>query len=70
MSNGRIVGLVLLLVGAALIFYGIEAGDSLSSRFSRFFQGAPSDKSIWMLLVGVIAAAIGLTKLSSTRRST
>ncbi|MBL8840409.1 MAG: DUF3185 family protein [Planctomycetes bacterium] len=69
MGTGRIVGLALLIVGAGLIFYGIEAGDSLSSRFSRFFQGAPSDKSIWMLIVGVLCAVIGIAKLASSRRA-
>lgn len=69
MGTGRIVGLALLIIGAGLIFYGIEAGDSLSSRFSRFFQGAPSDKSIWMLIAGVVCAVIGIARLSSSRRA-
>jgi hypothetical protein len=27
---------------------------------SRFFTGSPTDKAVWMLIVGVAAAVIGL----------
>lgn len=67
MDNGRIVGLVLLVIGAALVFYGIQAGESLSSDFSKLFQGAPSNKSIWLTIAGALCAVIGLVKLVRRR---
>lgn len=56
----KIISLALLAGGIALIIYGINASNSLGSDFSRFFTGSPTDKSIWLLIGGIVAAAIGL----------
>lgn len=55
----RILSLALLIGGIVLIVYGINASDSLGSDFSRFFTGAPTDKTIWLLLGGTVAAVVG-----------
>jgi hypothetical protein len=55
------VSLALLIGGVILIIYGVSASDSVGSGFSRLFTGAPTDKTIWLLLGGIIATAIGLT---------
>lgn len=57
----RIVSLALLVGGVVLIVIGISATNSFSSDVSRFFTGSPTDKAIWMLIGGIIAAIIGLT---------
>jgi hypothetical protein len=62
----KIVSLALLIGGVALMIYGINATNSFGSDISRFFTGSPTDKAIWMLIGGVVAAAIGL---ASTLRS-
>lgn len=53
------IGIALLVVGIALIIYGIGASDSLNSDVSRTFTGAPTDKTLWLLLGGSAAAIIG-----------
>ena len=55
----RNISTVLLIIGVALIVYGIIAMDSFSSDVSRLFTGAPTDKSVWMFIVGVIAVVLG-----------
>jgi hypothetical protein len=55
----KILSIVLLAGGIVLIVYGVVASNSLGSDFSRFFTGAPTDKSIWLLVGGAIMAAIG-----------
>jgi hypothetical protein len=55
------VSLALLVGGVVLIIYGISASDSVSSGFSRFFTGAPTDKTLWMLIGGIVAAIVGLS---------
>ena len=55
----KIVSLVLLTVGVVLIIYGINASESVSSDFSRLFTGNPTDKTIWFLIGGVVAVALG-----------
>jgi hypothetical protein len=50
----------LLIGGIILIIYGLNASDSVGSSFSRMFTGSPTDKTIWLLIGGIVAAAIGL----------
>jgi uncharacterized membrane protein len=53
------IGIALLVVGIALIIYGFNASDSVSSNVSRVFTGAPTNKALWLLLGGSAAAIIG-----------
>ena len=62
----KIISLVLLIGGVVLMIYGINATNSFGSDVSRFFTGSPTDKAIWMLIGGTVAAVIGLV---STWRS-
>jgi succinate dehydrogenase/fumarate reductase cytochrome b subunit len=63
-------GIALLVVGVVLIIFGMQASASLGSRFSELFTGAPSDRTIWLLVVGVVAAIVGLGLLLTGRRGT
>lgn len=56
----KLISLILLILGIVLIIYGVSASNSLGSDFSRLFTGSPTDKSIWMLIGGVVAAVVGL----------
>ena len=56
----KIVSLALLAGGIILIVIGINATNSFSSDISRLFTGSPTDKAMWMLMGGIIAAIIGL----------
>ena len=57
----KIVSLALLVGGVVLMIIGINATNSFSSDVSRFFTGSPTDKAIWMLIGGIVAALVGLT---------
>jgi len=56
--------LVLLVAGVVLIVMGLMAMDSFGSDVSRFFTGSPTDKSVWMLIGGVVCAGFGLRGVS------
>jgi hypothetical protein len=60
----KIISLVLVIVGVVFVTFGVIAVDSFSSDVSRFFTGAPTDKAIWMLIGGIIAAIVGVAGLS------
>jgi LPXTG-motif cell wall-anchored protein len=66
----RVIGIALLVVGVVLIVFGMNASASLGSRLSELFTGAPSDRTIWLLVVGVVAAIVGLGLLLAGRRRT
>ena len=51
----RPVSLAILIVGIVLIIFGAQASDSVGSSFSRFFTGEPTDRTIWLLLGGLVA---------------
>ena len=59
----KLASLVFLAGGIVLIIYGVGASKSLSSDFSRFFTGSPTDKTMWLLIGGVVAAVVGLVGL-------
>ena len=61
------IGIALLVVGIALITYGFDASDSVSSDVSRTFTGAPTNKTMWLLLGGTASAIVGA--VMSFRRS-
>jgi hypothetical protein len=56
----KIISLALLAGGVVLIIYGINASDSMSSGMSRMFNGAPTDKTLWLLIGGVVVSIVGL----------
>jgi hypothetical protein len=56
----RTLGIALVTVGIVLVIFGINAGDSFSSDVSRFFNGTPTDKSMWLLIGGIVAGVVGL----------
>jgi hypothetical protein len=55
----KLISVGLLIAGLVAIIYGINASESVASGFSRLFTGAPTDKTIWLLVGGGVAAIIG-----------
>jgi hypothetical protein len=60
----RSISFALLAGGIVLIILGVNASNALSSDISRFFTGSPTDRSIWMLVAGVMASVVGLMGLT------
>jgi hypothetical protein len=58
------ISLAILAGGILLLIFGFNAYDSSSSGMSRFFTGAATDKSIWMLVGGAVVTVLGLVGLS------
>ncbi len=66
----KATSLAVLAVGVLLLILGINAYDSASSDISRFFTGSPTDKSVWMLVGGVVGTIIGLVGLLKMSKRT
>lgn len=61
------LAVALLVVGVVLLVFGFNASHSVSSDVSRAFTGNPTDKSVWFLVGGAVAAIIGLFGLFTGR---
>ena len=63
------LGLALLVGGIVLLIWGFSAADSVASDFSRFFTGNPTDRSMWLIVGGVVAviAGVGVAALGSRK---
>lgn len=55
----RIGSITILVIGVTLLVFGISAGDSFGSEVSELVNGAPSDKTIWLLVTGALATVVG-----------
>ena len=65
--NRLIISLAILAVGVVLVIYGVAASESFSSDVSRFFTGSPTDRTIWLMIGGIVAIIIGLGGLWYSR---
>jgi uncharacterized membrane protein HdeD (DUF308 family) len=66
----KLFSLALLVGGILLIIAGFNRTHSFTSDVSRFFTGSPTDKAVWMLIGGTVAALAGLAMLWRSPRHT
>ncbi len=59
----KAVSLALLVGGILLLAFGYNASQSFGSEVSEALTGSPTDKSMWMLIGGAVAAVAGLVGL-------
>jgi LPXTG-motif cell wall-anchored protein len=55
----KIPSIALLVVGIVLLVYGLDASNSFSSSVSNAVTGSPTDKSIWLIVLGVLGILSG-----------
>jgi hypothetical protein len=57
-----------IAAGILLTIFGVNEMNSFSSDVLRAFTGAPTDRSIWMIVVGVMLMVLGLAGLLQVSR--
>ena len=60
MTSQRILGAVLLVVGLILLYFGLNATDSVSENVKEGLTGRYTDKTTWFIVGGAAAAVAGL----------
>jgi hypothetical protein len=55
----KILSIVFLIAGIILLVYGINASNSVSSSVTQAVSGAPTNKSIWLIVLGVVGILSG-----------
>ena len=64
----KIIGIICLVVGAALLLRGHDIAQSLDSQFKNIFTGSPAHKVNYYYLGGVVLCAVGLTQIFWKRK--
>ncbi|MEO6246800.1 MAG: DUF3185 family protein [Opitutaceae bacterium] len=59
----------MLIAGIVLLIFGLNAADSMSSSVSNAVSGAPTNKSIWLIVLGAIGVLTGGASLFFRRSS-
>ncbi|MFO7763293.1 MAG: DUF3185 family protein [Wenzhouxiangellaceae bacterium] len=63
MINGKIVAVVLLVLGAFLLYMGYQSSQGLDDQISETITGNFTDQTMWYLLGGAISLVAGLVML-------
>jgi len=60
MNTQRILGIVLLVVGVAVLIYGLNASHSMADRMSDTFTGRFTEGTTWYIIGGAASGLLGL----------
>lgn len=60
MGANKVVGIVLLVVGLILLYFGWQSSQSVGDQITETFTGRFTDSTMWFLIIGVAAAVGGL----------
>ena len=63
MRSSSIVAVVLLASGVALVIGGLAGTDFLSAKAGVQAQGAPGNKAIVLIVLGVVMGGLGVMRL-------
>ncbi len=67
MNAQKLLGLVLLVVGLILLFFGWNASQSMGEELTETFTGRFTDETMWYLIGGAVMSIVGLV-LTITRK--
>ena len=59
MPMNRVLSIAILVAGVAIFVFGFNTQDSFVSRTSGALTGAPIDKGIWLIVVGLVGIIVG-----------
>ena len=65
---GKIPGLICLIVGGMLLYWGYHISQTIGSQINNLVNGTPSDKSMLFYIGGVILVLAGLGQVAWKRK--
>lgn len=60
MPSKQLLGLILLVVGAILLFFGWQSTQSVGDQLTEAMTGRFTDETMWFLIGGAVALIAGL----------
>lgn len=59
MGTNRLIGLILLVVGVILLYFGWQSSQSIADQMSETVTGRFTDETTWYLIGGAVAVVAG-----------
>jgi Protein of unknown function (DUF3185) len=59
----KVIGVVCLVAGVALLFWGHDVAESLNSQVKQIFTGTPTEHATYFYIGGTILCAVGVAQL-------
>lgn len=56
----KLIGLVLVVAGAGLLYFGWQEKEGAASVLKETFTGNPTDKAMYMLIGGAVCVVAGI----------
>lgn len=63
MKNRKLIGLIALVGGAILLYFGYNASQSVAESVTEAVTGRFTDETVVMLIGGAIAVVVGIVFL-------
>lgn len=60
MSNQKILGIALLVVGILLLYFGWQSSQSAGEQLTETLTGRFTDETTWFLIGGAAATVVGV----------
>jgi len=64
----KIIGIVCLVIGVALLLRGHDIAQSVNSQLKNIFTGSPAHNVVYYYLGGAVLCAVGLTQIFWKRK--
>ena len=62
-KNSKTIGIVLLVVGVALLVWGFDVYGAFGSKLGRVISGDISNKALVLFVIGGICSGLGIYKV-------
>ena len=62
-KSSKMIGIVLLVVGIALLVWGVDVYGAFGSKLGRAISGDISNKALALFIIGGISSGLGIYKI-------
>jgi amino acid permease len=64
----KTTGVICLVIGMVLLIWGRKIADSFGSQVQQIFTGAPTDRAVYLYIIGIVLALLGVAQIFWKRK--